>query len=92
MTDNDQRVLIELDARGRASLARLGRPEHRRYLARIEADGTIILTPATVVPVIERLAAVDPRQPLMLPATSPDWEIDIDSGKPDTWHGLEHRE
>jgi hypothetical protein len=51
MTDNDQRVLIELDARGRASLARLGRPEHRRYLARVEADGTIILTPATVVPV-----------------------------------------
>lgn len=46
----DDRVLIELDGRRRASLARLGRPEHRRYLARVESDGTIVLTPAAVVP------------------------------------------
>jgi hypothetical protein len=39
-------VLVELDERGRASLARLGR--HTRYLATVAPDGTIILTPAVV--------------------------------------------
>jgi hypothetical protein len=85
MTDNDQRVLIELDARGRASLARLGRPEHRRYLARIEADGTIILTPATVIPVAPARDAIDPAVEYLRQSRGA-------SGEPDTWHGLEHRE
>jgi hypothetical protein len=46
MTD----VLIELDDRRRASLGRIGRPEHRRYLAHEESDGTLILVPAVVMP------------------------------------------
>jgi len=41
--------LIELDARRRASLAKIGRPEHTRYLARAEPDGTIIMTPVDLV-------------------------------------------
>jgi hypothetical protein len=41
--------LLELDERRRASLGKIGKPEHRRYLVTEEPDGTIILTPAAVV-------------------------------------------
>lgn len=44
----DEPTLIELDARNRASLGKLAR--HRRYLAKLQPDGTIVLTPAAVVP------------------------------------------
>lgn len=47
MTSN---VLIEVDERRRLSLGRVGRPEHRRYLAHEEPDGTVVLVPAAVVP------------------------------------------
>lgn len=43
-------ILIELDDRRRASFGRIGRAEHRRYLAHEEADGTIVLVPAVVMP------------------------------------------
>jgi hypothetical protein len=74
MTD-DERILIELDGRRRASLARLGRPEHRRYLARVEPDGTIVLTPARVVPADElartdHLAVIDEIAALPDPSAS----------------------
>ena len=42
-------VLIELDDRRRVSLGRVGRPEHRRYIAHAEPDGTIVLVPAVVM-------------------------------------------
>lgn len=44
-------LLIELDARNRASLGKLAR--HRRYLANLQPDGTIVLTPARIVPAKE---------------------------------------
>lgn len=53
-------TLIELDARRRASLGRVGRPEHTRYLVREEADGTLILTPAAVVTDLEAQFLRDP--------------------------------
>ena len=40
-------MLVELDGRRRASLARVG-AEHRYYLAHRDPDGTIVLTPAVV--------------------------------------------
>lgn len=43
-------VLIELDERRRASLGRIGRPEHNRYLAHEEPDGTLVFVPAVVIP------------------------------------------
>jgi hypothetical protein len=43
-------VLIELDERRRASLGKVGRPEHRRYLAHEEPNGTLVFVPAVVVP------------------------------------------
>lgn len=45
--------LIELDDRRRVSLGKLGRPEHRRYLATEHPDGTIIFTPAVVMSELE---------------------------------------
>jgi hypothetical protein len=42
-------VLIELDERRRVSLGRIGRAEHRRYLAHEEPDGTLVLVPAVVM-------------------------------------------
>jgi hypothetical protein len=44
-------ILVELDERRRASLARLD-PAHRRYLAHAEPDGTIILRPVDLVPAV----------------------------------------
>ena len=41
--------LLELDERGRASLGKFGRPEHRRYLVDVEPDGTLVLRPAQVM-------------------------------------------
>jgi hypothetical protein len=40
-------VLLELDTRRRISLGQLAK--HNRYLAAIEEDGTIVLTPAVVM-------------------------------------------
>lgn len=44
-------TLVELDSRHRAALGRLAR--HARYLAEVDDDGTITLTPATVVTALE---------------------------------------
>lgn len=46
-------VLVELDDRRRASLGKVGKPEHRRYLAAEQPDGTIILTPALIMTELE---------------------------------------
>lgn len=40
---------IELDDRRRVSLGKVGHSEHRRYLARTQPDGTIVLTPAVIL-------------------------------------------
>lgn len=47
MTDtlDPEGVYLELDGRRRASLGKIGRPEHRRYLAATDPDGTITLRP-----------------------------------------------
>jgi len=43
--------LLEVDARKRVSLGSLA--SHDRYLAQVEDDGTIVLTPAVVMSVTE---------------------------------------
>lgn len=53
--------MIELDARRRTSLGKVGRKEHDRYLVDEQPDGTIVLTPAIVVPATlseERIASI----------------------------------
>ncbi|MDQ1294008.1 MAG: hypothetical protein QG608_1891 [Actinomycetota bacterium] len=40
-------ILLELDDRKRASLARIA--QHSRYLVEIEPDGTLIMKPAVVM-------------------------------------------
>ena len=45
--------LVELDARRRVALGRLGNPEHDRYLVTEHADGTLMLTPAVVMTAYE---------------------------------------
>lgn len=44
-------MLIELDSRSRASLKALA--THDRYIAEVEGDGTIVLTPAVVMSAAE---------------------------------------
>ncbi len=41
--------LVELDARRRVALGRLGNPEHTRYLVTEHPDGSLVLTPAVVM-------------------------------------------
>ena len=41
--------LVELDARRRVALGRLGNPEHDRYLVTEHADGTLVFIPAVVM-------------------------------------------
>jgi hypothetical protein len=43
-------VLVELDDRRRVYLSKVGRSTDRRYLVRTQPDGTMIFTPATVIP------------------------------------------
>lgn len=40
---------VELDARWRLALDRLGNPEHNRYFVTEHPDGTLVLTPAVVM-------------------------------------------
>ena len=46
----DKRKVLEVDSRRRVSLGKLG--SHDMYLAHTEVDGTIILTPAVILPVV----------------------------------------
>lgn len=48
MKSNDAQ-LVELDARRRVALGRLGNPEHNRYLVTEHPDGSLLLTPAVVM-------------------------------------------
>ena len=41
--------LVELDARRRVALGRLGKSEHSRYLVAEQPDGTLVFTPAVVM-------------------------------------------
>lgn len=41
--------LIELAARRRAALGRIGNPDHTRYLVEEEPDGSLLFTPAVVM-------------------------------------------
>jgi hypothetical protein len=51
MSNERSPSLLEVDARRRVSLGALA--EHDRYLASLEEDGTIVLTPAVVMPAAE---------------------------------------
>jgi hypothetical protein len=51
---DDPRPLLTLDGRRRVNLGKIARPEDTRYLAHVEADGTIVLTPAVVVSLVVR--------------------------------------
>jgi prophage tail gpP-like protein len=51
-------TLLELDDRKRASLARIAR--HSRYLATVEEDGTVVLTPAVVMSAAEAAYLANP--------------------------------
>jgi hypothetical protein len=46
-------VFLELDSRRRAPLARLARDRDTQFLASVDEDGTIHLTPAVVLPAYE---------------------------------------
>jgi hypothetical protein len=49
---SDPRSLIQVDARGRISLASVTGPEaHSYYLVDVAEDGVITLTPAVVAPI-----------------------------------------
>ncbi len=87
-------VLVELDERRRVYLSKVGRSMDRRYLVRSEPDGTMIFTPATVVPthvlrLLERpdiLAAIrhgqaHPEEGVELEL--PDAPLDVDWENPD---------
>lgn len=50
MGNGAEEVLVELDERRRVYLSKVGRSSDRRYLVRTNPDGTMIFTPATVVP------------------------------------------
>ena len=42
------------------AVGKIGRSDHTRYLARVEADGTIVLTPAVVVSALEAKVLANP--------------------------------
>lgn len=52
-------TLLELDSRRRVSLGTIAK--HDRYLANVEDDGTIILTPAVVMSVAQARLHASPK-------------------------------
>jgi hypothetical protein len=75
-------VLIELDERRRVSLGRLGRPEHRRYLAHEEPDGTLVLVPAVVVPESQARLLANPDLVAQIERTIADPSTWVRRGRP----------
>ena len=78
MTD----ILIELDERRRASFGRIGRPEHRRYLAHEEEDGTVVLVPAVVMPESQGRLMANPELVAQIEQTVADPESRVRRGRP----------
>ncbi len=75
MTDQ----IVEVDSRRRISLGRLGRAEHTRYLAQVEDDGTIVLTPAVVVSALEARVLSDPKlMAQIIAGLTDDSEVEVD--------------
>lgn len=68
------RILVELDHRKRASLARL-EPAYERYLASVDAAGIITMWPVTLV------SAVPGEHPAML--ATPEPPAPVDTGGPE---------
>jgi hypothetical protein len=75
-------ILIELDDRRRASLGRLGRPEHRRYLGHEEEDGTIVLVPAVVIPESQARLLANPELVAQLERAVAEPESRVRRGRP----------
>lgn len=51
---------VDVDERGRTSLARVRRHKHARYIAEEYEDGTLVLTPAVTISALELDALRDP--------------------------------
>lgn len=60
MTDTPTRHELVLDGRRRTSLAKVGRKQDQRYIAETFEDGTIVLSPAVAVTMVELAALRDP--------------------------------
>lgn len=54
------RKWIDVDERGRTSLARVRSGKHDRYLVEEFPDGTLVLTPAVTLSKVELAALTDP--------------------------------
>ena len=50
MTSMTNTTLVEVDSRRRVALARIGRKGDTRYLVEEHEDGTLVFTPAAVMP------------------------------------------
>lgn len=57
---DDQRVLLDLDSRGRISLGALARGGAQRFFTNVEPDGAIVLTPAYVITETEARLLANP--------------------------------
>ena len=75
-------ILIGLDDRRRASFGRIGRPEHRRYLAHEEEDGTLVLVPAVVMPESEARLMANPELVTQIERTVADPESRVRRTRP----------
>ena len=64
---------ISVDARGNTSLAGVRTQPHRYYLGTEEADGTIILVPAVLVPARRLQPVPEDPQPLRLALPESPW-------------------
>ncbi len=42
-------ITVETDTRSRVSLKQLGVPEHRQFIASVDEDGTVVLSPAVTI-------------------------------------------
>lgn len=75
-------VVVELDDRRRVSLGKIGRPEHRRYLAHEEPDGTIVFTPAVVMSEAQYQLLANPDLVAQMERTAADPSSRVRRGRP----------
>lgn len=74
-------TLVEIDERGRTSLGRL-HPKPGRYIGEIEADGTVVLHPATVMTTAQAKLLARPDVMALIDEFAADPSIGVRRGRP----------
>lgn len=77
-----RQAFVDVDERGRTSLARVRNHEYDRYTAEELPDGTLVLTPAVTISAVELAALKNPKVQAAVAAAKSGDRSGVQSRKP----------